>query len=184
MYLPVKKVASIVTEDISIHIPTHFWDEPNSTKFANPNFAAEIEALSGQYDVLILMCRSGKRSDTRAFDTGLFQAIYEIDQPNGATGNGGFQGTSFGDKYNGYRGFPGRNTRMQTNKSVSWNDAGLPVHIGWPSFPAYGPQYQEEPTYAEEEPTYVEEEPTYAEEEGGGAPAEEEYVPADDGLAD
>ncbi len=129
--LPVKKVASIDTVDISIHIPTHIWDEANCTKFANPDFVTTIESLSADYDVLILMCRSGKRSNTRAFDTSLFQAVYEIDDPNGTNGHGGFQGTSYGDVYNGYRGYPGRNTNLQETPSASWNDAGLPVHIGW-----------------------------------------------------
>lgn len=132
--LPVHRVASIVTADISIHIPTHIWDEANCTKYANPDFAATIESLSTDYDVLILMCRSGKRSNTRAFDTSLFSAIYEIDDPNGTNGHGGFQGTSYSDVYNGYRGYPGRNTHMQDTPSASWNDAGLPVHIGWTPF--------------------------------------------------
>ncbi len=129
--LPIKKVETVVTADISIHIPTHIWDEAGCTKDPNPDFAAQIESLSADYDVLILMCRSGKRSDTRSFDTTLFSAIYEIDQPNGSTGYGGFQGSSYGDVYNGYRGYPGRNTRPQDSSSASWSDAGLPVHIGW-----------------------------------------------------
>jgi rhodanese-related sulfurtransferase len=130
VFLPVSKVESLVTEDISIHIPTHIWDEANVTKYANPDFAATIESLSADYDVLILMCRSGKRSNTRAFDTSLFNAVYEIDDPNGKDGRGGFQGTSYGDAYNGYRGYPGRHTRSQDTPSASWSDAGLPVHIG------------------------------------------------------
>lgn len=131
IFLPVSKVESIETVDISIHIPTHIWDEANCTKYANPDFAATIESLSADYDVLILMCRSGKRSNTRAFDTSMFAAVYEIDDPNGTNGHGGFQGTSYSDVYNGYRGYPGRNTRMQDTPSASWSDAGLPVHIGW-----------------------------------------------------
>ncbi len=138
--LPVTEVDSIETTDISIHIPTHIWDEEKCTKFSDDDFAAQIESLSDDYDVLILMCRSGKRSATRAFDTSLFKAIYEIDQPDGSNGYGGFQGSSFGDAYNGYRGFPGRNTRQQDTQSVSWSDAGLPVHIGWTPFsPDFSP---------------------------------------------
>ncbi len=131
VFLPVSRVASVDTVDISIHIPTHIWDEANCSKYANPDFAATIESLSADYDVLILMCRSGKRSNTRAFDTSLFDAVYEIDDPNGTNGHGGFQGTSYGDVYNGYRGYPGRNTQSQDTPSASWSDAGLPVHIGW-----------------------------------------------------
>jgi rhodanese-related sulfurtransferase len=129
--LPIKKVDSVVTEDISIHIPTYIWDEAGCSKYANSDFAATIESLSSDYDVLILMCRSGKRSNTRAFDTSLFDAVYEIDDPGGKNGRGGFQGTSYGDVYNGYRGYPGRSTKIQDTPSASWSDAGLPVHIGW-----------------------------------------------------
>jgi rhodanese-related sulfurtransferase len=131
VFLPVSKVESVVTEDISIHIPTHIWDEAGCTKYANPDFAATIESLSAEYDVLILMCRSGKRSNTRDFDTSLFDAVYEIDDPNGKNGRGVFQGTSYGDVYNGYRGYPARSTKSQDAPSASWSDAGLPVHIGW-----------------------------------------------------
>ena len=131
VFLPLHSVESVETVDISIHIPTHIWDEINCTKYANPDFVATIESLSADFDVLILMCRSGKRSNTRAFDTSLFDAIYEIDDPNGTNGHGGFQGSSYGDVYNGYRGYPGRETRMQDTPSASWSDAGLPVHIGW-----------------------------------------------------
>ncbi|MGD9247052.1 MAG: hypothetical protein PVI60_03775 [Desulfobacteraceae bacterium] len=129
--LPVQKVESIETVDISIHVPTHIWDEAGCSKHANSDFAATIQSLSVDYDVLILMCRSGKRSNTRAFDTSLFDAVYEIDDPNGKNGRGGFQGTSYGDIYNGYRGYPGRNMHMVDTPSASWSDAGLPVHIGW-----------------------------------------------------
>jgi len=132
--LPIQMVEQINTMDISLHIPTHIWDEAGCTKYANPDFAEQINSLAGQYDVLILMCRSGKRSNTRGFATDQFAAIYEIDQPDGTNGVGGFQGSSFGDVYNGFRGFPGRDTRMQDTRSVSWSDAGLPVHIGWTPF--------------------------------------------------
>jgi rhodanese-related sulfurtransferase len=145
MRLPIKKVKSIVSADISIHIPTHIWDEAGCTKFANPDFAAQIESLSADYDSIILMCRSGKRSNTRAFDTSLFSAIYEIDQPDGTDGYGGFQGTSYSDVYNGYRGYPGRKTRHQSTKSASWSDAGLPIHTGWTPFSVSLPEAGELP---------------------------------------
>lgn len=132
--LPIKEVKKVVTTDISIHIPTHTWDEAGCKNVANPDFAAQIESLSEAYDVIILMCRSGQRSNTRAFDTTLFAAIYELDQPNGVDGHGGFQGSSYGDKYNGYRGYPGRDKHSKSTQTVSWSDAGLPVHIGWTPF--------------------------------------------------
>jgi rhodanese-related sulfurtransferase len=131
VFLPASKVESVKSKAISTHIPTHIWDEGRAVKYPNPDFAVTIEALSADYDVLILMCRSGKRSNTRAFDTSLFDAVYEIDDPNGKDGRGGFQGTSYGDAYNGYRGYPARSTKSQDTPSASWSDAGLPVHIGW-----------------------------------------------------
>jgi hypothetical protein len=138
--LLIGRIKSVNTVDISIQIPTHIWDESGCATYENPDFAAKIDSLSADFDVLILMCRSGKRSDTRAFTTSLFDAVYEIDDPNGSTGHGGFQGSSYHDFYNGYRGYPGRNTRPQDPSSVSWSDAGLPVHIGWtpytPGIPA------------------------------------------------
>lgn len=129
--LHVSMVETVNTTDISIHIPTHIWDEANSSIYANPDFAATIESLHADFDVLILTCRSGKRSNTRDFDTSLFDVVYEIDDPNGKDGRGGVQGTSYGDVYNGYRGYPGRRTKKQDAASVSWSDTGLPVHIGW-----------------------------------------------------
>ena len=135
--LPVDKVGAVKTVDISVHVPTNLWDDANGTQRPNPDFAATIESLSANFDVLILMCRSGQRSNTRAFNTSLFAAIYEIDDPKGTDGHGGFQGASYHDVYNGYRGYPGRGTWMQETPSVSWSDARLPVHIGWtPSKPA------------------------------------------------
>lgn len=145
MWLPLKKVKKINTVDISFHIPTHIWDEAGCTKFANPDFKAQIESLKDDFDILILMCRSGKRSNTRDFDTKLFKKIYEIDQPNGQNGYGGFQGSSYSDVYNGYRGYPGRMTKRQESPAVSWSDAGLPVHIGWTPFSPDSPDSDEKP---------------------------------------
>jgi hypothetical protein len=92
--LLIGRIKSVNTVDISIQIPTHIWDESGCATYENPDFAAKIDSLSADFDVLILMCRSGKRSDTRAFTTSLFDAVYEIDDPNGSTGHGGFQGSS------------------------------------------------------------------------------------------
>ena len=128
--LPLWRVKNIQTQDISIHIPTHIWDEEAVETYPNLDFSAQVEALSSDYDVIILMCRNGERSNTRDFNTQLFNAVYEIDQPDGTDGYGGFQGNSYGDTYNGFRGFPGRNTWRNKTRSVSWTDAGLPIHIG------------------------------------------------------
>jgi rhodanese-related sulfurtransferase len=133
--LPIRKVAEIETAPISIHIPFETWNDADVLMEANEDFNAQIESLAGEYDVLILMCRSGKRSNYTGFDRSLFSAVYEIDQPDGSDGKGGFQGSSYTEVYNGYRGYPGRSTRRQSAGSVSWMDAGLPVHIGWTPWP-------------------------------------------------
>ncbi len=132
--LNVKHVDEIETSPIARHIPYMTWDDEGCEKVDNDDFAGEIEALAYEgINVIILMCRSGKRTNgcPASINTGLFKAVYEIDQPDGKDGRGGFQGTSYGDAYNGFRGFPGRETSFQEHESVSWSDAGLPIHIGW-----------------------------------------------------
>lgn len=129
--MDIKDIKTIFKNPISINIPYMKWDETTQAKVKNANFKTEIEKLAGKYDVLILMCRSGKRSSVCEFDFSLFTSVYEIDQPNGKNGKGGFQGTSYKEVFNGYRGCPGRHTDQQKSSSVSWNDYGLPVHIGW-----------------------------------------------------
>ena len=47
-------------------------------------------------------------------------------------GRGGFQGTSYSNKYNGYRGYPGRLTADDSNVAVDFMDLGLPIQIGVP----------------------------------------------------
>ena len=133
-FIPASKVAEIESTDIATSVPLLNWDDNLGSKVANPAFASQMQALADEgIEVVILMCRSGKRS-TKApanFDTAAFMGVYEIDQPNGKNARGGFEGTSYDDSYNGYRGYPGRKTQQQENPSVSWKDAGLPIHIGW-----------------------------------------------------
>lgn len=132
--LPVSRVENIETSPIAINIPYKTWDDENCEKPLNENFISEIEDLATEgIEVIILMCRSGKRTSECIvdFETSYFDAVYEIDQPDGTNGRGGFQGTSYNDKYNGFRGFPGRKTAFQEAESVSWSDAGLPIHVGW-----------------------------------------------------
>ena len=132
--LNVKHVEKIKTSAIAGHIPYMTWDDENCEKVDTDDFAGDIAALADEgIQVIILMCRSGKRTSgcLECFDADLFDAVYEIDQPDGKDGRGGFQGTSYGDAYNGFRGFPGRKTSFQEHESVSWSDAGLPIHIGW-----------------------------------------------------
>ena len=136
VFLPVSRVESIATAPIAYHVPYKIWDEASASLALNLDFADQMNALANNgepgsgFDILILMCRSGKCSNTRVFETGYFAAVYEIDQPDGTDGRGGFEGTNYSNIFNGYRGFPGRNTRNQETPSVSWADAGLPIHIG------------------------------------------------------
>jgi rhodanese-related sulfurtransferase len=127
--LQVKKVSEIVLSPIAINIPFKLWDEATGTLADNENFASDVEALASSFDVIITFCRSGGRSEDclEDFDTTLFEAFYEIDQPDGKSGRGGFEGTSYSNVYNGYRGFPERLTEIQDNPSVSWKDTGLPI---------------------------------------------------------
>ena len=101
---------------------------------------------------LIVMCRSGKRSTGAAEELeGLgFTNLYEIDnylkegeEEGSVGGRGGFQGTSYNNTYDGYRGHPERlpennslwkiNVEIytedinNTEDSVSWMDTGLPI---------------------------------------------------------
>ena len=131
--LNIKHVDEIVTSRIARHIPYKTWNNENCELVLNENFAEEIAALASQgIDTVIIMCRSGKRcTECVDYFNSVFPAVYEIDQPDGEDGRGGFQGTSYGDAYNGFRGFPGRKTSFQDHESVSWIDTGLPIHIGW-----------------------------------------------------
>jgi len=129
--LNVEYVDEIETSPIARHIPYKTWKDKKCEPVLNKKFAKDIEALADEdIDIVIMMCRSGKRTSDTEFDFSLFDAVYEIDQ-DGKNGRGGFQGTSYGDIYNGFRGFSGRKTSFQEYESVSWSDAGLPIHIGW-----------------------------------------------------
>jgi hypothetical protein len=115
---------------IAINIPFQLWDEDTGTLALNFDFAAEVDALEKEgFNVLIFFCRSGQRSEDClwGFDATLFDAIYEIDQPDGRSGRGGFEGNSYSNVYNGYRGFPKRLTTIQDHPPVSWKDTGLPM---------------------------------------------------------
>jgi rhodanese-related sulfurtransferase len=129
--LQVKKIFGISLSPIALNIPYKLWVEDSYTLSENPNFISEIEGLNDDYDVLIFFCRSGGRSEDCLldFNTDLFDAIYEIDQPDGKSGRGGFEGSSYSNVYNGYRGFPERLTEIQEHPSVSWKDTGLPIKI-------------------------------------------------------
>lgn len=118
----------------------------------NPDFDALVEQEFGDKDqVLITMCRSGKRSTAAALWLEVelsFTNVYELDNPlkeaaNGEGGRGGFQGTNYSNAYDGYRGHPERlpennspwKITVETvtedinnaEDSVSWKDTGLPI---------------------------------------------------------
>jgi rhodanese-related sulfurtransferase len=132
----VAKVASLDTSPIAINVPYKLWDETTATTPLNPEFGHDIDALAeAGAEVLIVYCRSGSRSSTcgtQIDNEGNFQAVYEIDDPvpGSAGGVGGFEGSPYGEVYNGYHGFPGRLTDVQSVPSVSWKDTGLPIKIG------------------------------------------------------
>jgi rhodanese-related sulfurtransferase len=132
----VQKVKSMATTAIAVSIPYKLWNETEGKLVTNPDFAAEIAKLQGDNVVLIVFCRSGERSGEDQCGAVIsptgFDALYEIDQPDKTTGNGGFEGNTYGNVFNGYRGFPGRDTWTQIHPSVSWKDAGLPIKIGAP----------------------------------------------------
>jgi rhodanese-related sulfurtransferase len=137
----VKKVAQIYTEGIAVNIPYWRWDGTAWNKDTEP-FMVAVEALAfGDYDTVILYCRTGGRSSAAGraiIDAGFFGSnVYEIDNPeDGLSSEGGFSGPvygSFNDGYahNGYSGFPGRITppdpKLTQDASVSWLDSGLPI---------------------------------------------------------
>jgi rhodanese-related sulfurtransferase len=131
----VQKVTSMKMSPIAYSVPYQLWNEASRSLSLNANFEAEMAQLAGdEKPVLILFCRSGGRTDAAncvsELDEELFDTIYEIDQPDGQTNHGGFEGSSYGNVFNGYRGFPERDTWNQAHPSVSWKDAGLPIVIG------------------------------------------------------
>jgi rhodanese-related sulfurtransferase len=132
--LPVRHVADLDVEPLAYWVPFKTWDS-NTGEFAeNPDFTADVESLAvpGERNVVIYFCRSGGRTNTCGVElsSDLFETQYEIDQPDGKSGRGGMEGSTYGNVFNGYRGFPGRWTFSQEHPSVSWKDTGLPIVIG------------------------------------------------------
>lgn len=129
--IQVNRIASMIHSPIAINIPFKLWNEDEAKLKENPTFAQDIENLAvvDHVEVIIVYCRSGGRSTdcSHTFDTSQFSAVYEIDDPAGNRGHGGFEGNAYDNVYNGYLGFPARQTRRQTVRSVSWKDLGLPI---------------------------------------------------------
>jgi len=120
----VAKVQDLAMQQIAVNIPLLVWPGPAF----NFEFTPTIEALAASYDVVILFCRTGGRAwmATSWFGTALFDTVYVIDGPGGSR-VGGFSGIGYGTAYNGYVGFPGRQTDVRATPSVAWMDAGLPI---------------------------------------------------------
>jgi rhodanese-related sulfurtransferase len=132
--LLVTDVEKLEMSPIASNIPFRLWNETEGKLDADPNpaFANDlanlIQAKGAQ--VIILFCRTGGRSSAcpdQFPNVSQNTAVYEIDDPMGVNGHGGFEGPTYGDAYNGYVGFPGRLTEVQNTPSVSWKDSGLPI---------------------------------------------------------
>jgi rhodanese-related sulfurtransferase len=125
----VTAVDTVEMHQIAVNVPLWFWSTEgpviNTDTFAI--FVSKMVGLANTYDVLILFCRTGGRAQMAArMVAPFFEAIYVIDDP---VGNmvGGFSGMNYENVYNGYVGFPGRQTDVQAKPSASWMDAGLPI---------------------------------------------------------
>ncbi len=140
--VPVSKVERMDHSPIARNIPFKLWNEATASLEKNVYFGDGIaELLQEGVQVVILFCRSGGRStacvgDVTAADIfDQFSGVYEIDDPAGNPGRGGFEATSYSNVYNGYRGFPGRLTQVQEVESVSWKDRGLPMKTSMKPLP-------------------------------------------------
>ncbi|MBU0944519.1 MAG: hypothetical protein KJ804_13185 [Proteobacteria bacterium] len=141
-------------DPIAYLIPWKFWTgvdaTGNSTYEINEEFLAIVKQEFATDQALITMCRSGKRSTLAAelLETEGFTNVYEIDnalkqEDPDANAHGGFEGSNYGNDYNGYRGYPERLLKSNSPRqfdvvtvtediknaedSVSWKDRGLPT---------------------------------------------------------
>ena len=145
----VSEVASTELKGMVYNIPVQYQDpsviDPTTGKpqiMLNANFGKQIDALvqakqqQGKVvDRIIFYCRSGQRSSIGCYYQFCPMALlsptiinYEVESAK--NGRGGFEGTSYNNVFIGYRGFPGRVTKNQDEKSASFKDAGLPILIG------------------------------------------------------
>lgn len=150
--LNVDRIESLVTVPIAYNI--RVWDQsetgldtqPEALQAAAETFAEKLNGLVDklQPEAVILYCRTGGRSSFAGqlilngeytFRDHTYEAeidspsyeVYEIDDPSGVSGRGGFSGADYGKVFNGYAGFPARVTGRQEIPSASWEDSGLPV---------------------------------------------------------
>lgn len=141
----VGEVEVLETEPLAINIPYWLRNDEAWDKTAELDFYDAISDLQMIYPTdtaLILYCRTGGRSslagqlilngrgeqgDEEYLKPLPFWNVYEIDDPAGTNGRGGFSGPEYEGLFNGYAGFPERLTEAQMVPSVSWMDAALPV---------------------------------------------------------
>jgi len=144
----VDDVSSLDLSPISFNVPIEFLsEESNFEPVLNPGIGSGILDLIDEFqaEVAIYYCRSGRRSSIGCYwgyckDLVVTLASldnYEIeafDDVNNVeiNGIGGFQGSSYSGRYNGYRGFPDRLTPDDAVDAASWMDAGLPIAIAIP----------------------------------------------------
>jgi len=144
--IDVEAVASLTLSPIAYNIPVETRDpSANFEVSLNTNFGADIMELissMGQMtpQAIIFYCRSGRRSSVGCYygycsefmtiPPGMF-TFYEVEavdaNGNEINGRGGFEGASYGNRFNGYRGFP---SRPGVSDAVDFKDAGLPIVIG------------------------------------------------------
>lgn len=151
----VKRVENTELSGMVFNVPVSFRDANTGETTLNPDFGTQVDALVQdlQADRVIFYCRSGQRSSIGCYyqfcPFGIFFSARSPLNPNGplvlyevetdlvdengvlVNGRGGFEGTSYGNRFLGYRGFPGRVTSgIGDTESASFKDAGLPMIIG------------------------------------------------------
>lgn len=139
------KVESVDLSPIAFSIPVEYRNVTTDEKSLNTKFGMDMSNLFSSIpgEAAIFFCRSGMRSSVGCYIhycTELLQVagsgmtFYEVDAVDENTGeeksgNGGFEGSTYSNKYLGYRGFPGR-LDVTPNSAVDFKDAGLPIVIG------------------------------------------------------
>ncbi len=139
------QVESVDLSPIAFSIPVEYRNVTTDDKSLNNDFGANMLSLFSSFpgEAAIFFCRSGKRSSVGCYIhycTELLQVagsgmtFYEVDAVDEITGdeksgNGGFEGSTYSNKYLGYRGFPGR-LKVSPYSAVDFKDSGLPIIIG------------------------------------------------------
>ena len=160
--VPTDDIDKITTKPFAFNAPVEYRDVEANVKTLNPYIGSDVMSIVQQFNPLpqavIFYCRSGQRSTIGCYYgycTELFQGFlengivgYEVELSgeevgSEINGNGGFEGSSYSNRFNGYRGFPGRmdivdedevgnlfTNEEATIKAADFKDAGLPITIG------------------------------------------------------